>query len=519
MSALMNRHGIVHSVMSPLTGLVAAAFLLVVAIPSAPAAAIPAAGSREAVVASTTGWQRSPLHFAIGQRYRIRHVSGKWTVDYRNFPRVGPQGYSKQVDETIYQGCKYDSNVDYAVLLGRIGNGPTFPIGAGGEFMATRSGYLSLRINDGDDCFNDNAGHVVMKITPLGLHLPNDDFGWGVGVSGQTAVIGGPGVMGSGAAYIFQRSGTGWALESVLTDPVGAAGDLFGYAVSISGDTVIVGAWGTFAQTGAAYVYTRAARSWKLTATLASPAGAGRIFGYSVTASGNQAIVGTFAAHGGDGAAYIYQRWGATWRLQAKLSPPIGGSAFGAATAISGTTAIVGAWGTEGLSGTAYIYSDDGGAWHRTATFVNPSPSSESHFGSSVSISRSVIAIGAPNKSTGAGQSYIYVRSGGKWRLRASLQDPHRRANDHFGWAVAVTTLPSGPRMVASAPATGSRCGTAYEYEQSGRTWKIAHTIVEPKCKAQDEVGISVAISGKLTFVGAPGKNDDSGLAITLDLP
>jgi hypothetical protein len=519
MRAPRNRHRVANPVISLLVLPLAVVFSLTGPASRTYAAQSLTLNGKQVTVSSTSGWQRSPFYLSLGQRYSVSYISGTWTVDYRNFPRVGPQGYSNQVDGTIYPGCKYDSNVNYAVLLGKTGNGGTFPIGAGGSFIATQSGYLSLRINDGDACLTDNVGQVVMKITPHGVHLPGDSFGWAVGVSGSTAVIGAPGVLGSGAAYVYERAGSTWKLQAVLTDPAGTGGDLFGYAVAISGNTVVVGAWGTYAETGAAYIYARHKHSWKLAATLASPAAAGEIFGYSVSDSGKRVIVGSFAANDGAGAAYVYQRSGAGWYQQATLTPPAGGSAFGAATAISGTTAVIGAWGTNGLSGTAYIYAYNGGSWHRRVTLLNPSPSSQSHFGSSVSVSQSVIAIGAPAKHSGTGESYIYAPSGGRWRLRASLRDPRGRNNDNFGWAVAVTTLRSGPRMVASAPATGTRCGAAYEYMQSARRWHLAHTVVEPHCKPQDKVGISVAISGKLAIVGVPGKNNDSGLAITLYLP
>jgi hypothetical protein len=117
-------------------------------------------------VSSTTGWQKTPITVTKGVNYSITYVSGTWTVDYRNFPQVGPGGYSNQVDQTIYQGCKYDPHSNYAVLLGVVGDSVApFAIGAGGTFVAKSTGPLYLRINDDDACLSDNAGAVKMRVS------------------------------------------------------------------------------------------------------------------------------------------------------------------------------------------------------------------------------------------------------------------------------------------------------------------------------------------------------------------
>ena len=48
---------------------------------------------------------------------------------------------------------------------------------------------------------------------------------------------------GSGAAYVFTRSGTTWAQQAYLKASNAEAGDLFGSSVSVSGDTIVVGAY------------------------------------------------------------------------------------------------------------------------------------------------------------------------------------------------------------------------------------------------------------------------------------
>jgi serine/threonine protein kinase len=118
-------------------------------------------------VSSTTGWQETSVYLKSGDKFTVTYASGSWSVDYRNFPYVGPGGYSEQEDAKIYQGCKIDTSQTYGVLLGSVGSAPNgaFPIGQGGTFAAGNNGYLYLRINDNDACLGDNNGSVTVTIT------------------------------------------------------------------------------------------------------------------------------------------------------------------------------------------------------------------------------------------------------------------------------------------------------------------------------------------------------------------
>ena len=126
----------------------------------------PNVASSTVSVSSTTGWQKTPVHLNSGDKYTVTYVSGTWSVDYRNFPYVGPGGYSEQEDAKIYQGCKIDTSETYGVLLGSVGSAPgdAFPIGQGGTFTAGNNGDLYLRINDSDACLGDNNGSVTVTI-------------------------------------------------------------------------------------------------------------------------------------------------------------------------------------------------------------------------------------------------------------------------------------------------------------------------------------------------------------------
>ena len=100
---------------------------------------------------------------------------------------------------------------------------------------------------------SDNNGAGV------GTTQAGDLFGNSVAVSGDTVVVGANGedssttgvnsipnesALSSGAAYVFVRSGTTWSQQAYLKASNTGASDSFGCSVAVSGDTVVVGAYG-----------------------------------------------------------------------------------------------------------------------------------------------------------------------------------------------------------------------------------------------------------------------------------
>ena len=91
---------------------------------------------------------------------------------------------------------------------------------------------------------------------------PIDVFGGRVSISGDTAVIGAhrddDNGDASGSAYVYVRSNGVWSEQQKLTASDGASTDYFGFSVSISGDTAVIGAYqddDNGDASGSAYVY------------------------------------------------------------------------------------------------------------------------------------------------------------------------------------------------------------------------------------------------------------------------
>ena len=99
----------------------------------------------------------------------------------------------------------------------------------------------------------------------------------------------------SGSAYIFEQNDTGWEQVAKLTADDGETEDYFGYSVSISDKTAIVGAKldddnGT--DSGSVYFFEQTNTGWQqVDKQTASDGVSGDMFGYNV--SGNYSRFGT----------------------------------------------------------------------------------------------------------------------------------------------------------------------------------------------------------------------------------
>ncbi|MBN1341641.1 MAG: FG-GAP repeat protein, partial [Phycisphaerae bacterium] len=284
----------------------------------------------------------------------------------------------------------------------------------------------------------DNWGQVA-KLTAEDA-AAGDQFGYSVSMSGDTVVIGAykddDAGTESGSAYVFQRDQGGadnWGQVAKLTAADAAALDWFGQSVSISVDTVVIGAQfdddaGSYS--GSAYVFQRdqgGTNNWGQVAKLtASDAAAGDQFGYSVSMSGDTVVIGAGADdHAGSwsGSAYVFQRdlggtdnWGQVAKLTA--ADAAAGDYFGyfGAVSISGDTVVIGAFGDDDAgswSGSAYIFQRDQGGtdnWGQVAKLTAADAAAEDRFGRSVSISGDTVVIGASgddDAGTDAGSTYV----------------------------------------------------------------------------------------------------------------
>jgi hypothetical protein len=201
---------------------------------------------------------------------------------------------------------------------------------------------------------------------------PGDRFRAALAVSGHTALVGGFDASANAkVAFIYTDSGDGWtaAPTAVLDDPTANATDCYGEAVGISGRTAVVGDWCT--SWGRVYVYREGRNGWPaLPATTLGPndrfsAGL-KEFGLTLSISADTLIVGAPGTELDTGEVYIFRKVSAdAWPTvpTAALPDPAAsrGDRMGVSLAVSGALAIAGAPGTPrkhhpNVSGVAYLF-------------------------------------------------------------------------------------------------------------------------------------------------------------------
>ena len=303
----------------------------------------------------------------------------------------------------------------------------TFPDGGSGGAVAI-SGNLAI-VGDAGYQFNSGAAYIYAfdgtswnfqaKLLPFSAYgIPH--FGLAVAISGNMAMVGAPFddtlQPDGGAVYVFHFDGTAWTVQDILYPSQPAEGALFGYSISISGTSALIGAP---LNPGTASVFAFDGEAWRQQATLSPDDGApGDDFGFCVSLSGNRALVG--APLDDHGTAYVFDFDGTTWNQDAKLIDPTEGRAFGDTVSLSGDKALVGAPNTAGLRGAAYIFSFDGASWSLEAKLQDPGGQAYDYLGSSVALSNRVAIVGARHQlDTGKIYEYSFRQNG--WKLNAEL--------------------------------------------------------------------------------------------------
>ena len=371
-------------------------------------------------------------------------------------------------------GCSVSISGDYAIVGAR---------GDGDNGMNAGAAYVYTRVSA-------KWGKVV-KLTARDGQA-GDRFGCSVSISGNYAIVGArfddtKGID-AGAAYIFERTfGEKWRQIAKLTAGDGQAGDRFGQSVSISGNYAIVGADyddDNGSDSGAAYVFERSGSFWPQVTKLTAGNGQARdYFGCSVSISGNYAIVGAYGDGGNgtlDGSAYVFtlsdsfwprpqvanKRRPGFWRQVAKLTAGSAAGKFGKSVSIFDRYAIVGAPedihnGVE--SGTAYVFERSGSNWTKVDKLAVGS--SGDYFGGYVSISGNAVIVGAygdDNNGSNSGAAHIFERTlGSKLRKVAKLTAGDGQAGDRFGESVSI----SGNAAIVGAYGdadNGTDTGAAY---------------------------------------------------------
>jgi len=346
----------------------------------------------------------------------------------------------------------------------------------------------------------------------------SDNFGYSVSISGDTLAVGAPGessnatgingdqinnnASSSGAVYIFTRNGSTWSQQAYIKASNPGPGDGFGCSVSLSGNTLAVGAPGEASNatgingdqtnndastSGAVYVFTRSGSTWTQQAYIkASNTIAFAEFGYSVSLYGDTLAVSAIYERSnatgvngdqfntlapGSGAVYIFTRSGTTWIQQAyvKASNTESADNFGCSVSLYSETLAVGAYqessdamGINGdqinndapSSGAVYVFTRSGTTWTQQSYIKASNTGNADRFGYSLSLYGDTLAVGAHGESSNAmgingeqtnndkgysGAVYVYTRTGTTWTQEAYVKASYTETGDRFGFQVSLS--------------------------------------------------------------------------------
>lgn len=413
-------------------------------------------------------------------------------------------------------------------------------------------------------------------------------FGYSVSLSGDTLVVADPSEGdllhdGAGAVYVFLRRDGVWTQQAVLQNSNSESGDRFGSSVSLSGDTLAVGATGEDSAatgvdgdqtdnnapgSGAVYLFTRSGEIWSQRAYLKgsnTDTESSDQFGHSVSLSGDTLVVGAIGENSsatgvnGDqtdnslstaGAVYIFVRSNETWSQEAYLKASNTGfdAQFGHSVSLFKDTLAVGAIGERSAAtgvngnqadsslaeaGAVYVFVRNAGVWTQEAYIKASNTEFGDRFGQSVSLSDDTLAVGAIGEnsaSTGvngdqtdnslstAGAVYIFIRSDVTWNQQAYIKASNPGFDGQFGYSVSLfgEILAVGAIGDRSA-ATGingaqtdsslAAAGAVYVFTRSNGVWSQQAYVKASNTGFDNKFGHSVSLSEDILAAGAIGED------------
>lgn len=305
-------------------------------------------------------------------------------------------------------------------------------------------------------CYSVLSFGQVVKLTSSD-GIAGDGFGIFVSLSGDYALIGAnvATVAGkaSGAAYVFKKENNEWTEQVKLIPDVPEDDDLFGEILALDGDYAVISAYNDDdigENAGAAYVFKKEGeQQWLKEAKIYAADGAAfDVFGVAVDIFGDHILIG---AYGDDdngffsGSAYVFFKTENGWEQEVKLLASDGATfdKFGRSVAISDEYAVVAGVlddddGEE--SGAVYVFKRTGNTWIEEIKITPDDGFTGDHFGRSVSIAGDYITVGAVKKDENgvdSGASYVFKKIEGQWVQQNKLVTDDLAAGDFVGYNVS----------------------------------------------------------------------------------
>ena len=314
-------------------------------------------------------------------------------------------------------------------------------------------------------------------------------------------------------------------------NPASPIGMFYGCDVDIKGNNIIVGAYGydsdmlgNIGPDGMAFIYSynSGLNLWVKSATLSSEIAVVNQFGFSVAIGDSYAVVGDPTEEhplSGElddrdniGCAHVYQKVGAQWVYQTKLTASDGwgsvggpatgpGDQFGWSVDVDANLIAVGATRhgiiTNEPVGAVYLFEKDGANWIQEK-LVSPNAEIDSYFGASLALHTNTLLVGIPDSDgdgINAGEMAVFTNTG-NWNAGMLISSPLEAEGAFFGSSVSLCD----DYYAIGAPNYGDGEGMLFVYERSSGNFSP----LQPSNIADgDEFGWSCDVTDNHLMVGA----------------
>ncbi|MGD8494578.1 MAG: choice-of-anchor B family protein [Gemmatimonadales bacterium] len=340
-------------------------------------------------------------------------------------------------------------------------------------------------------------------------------FGSTVAVAEGRVIVGEPANQTTpGYVYTYEKDGSGaWQRTSRLEGPAAAEGDQFGRVLAVDGDVMATAATTGDAQ-ATVYVYTRDGSEWKLQQSIEAPADASAAeFGRAVALSGDNLLVGAWAAADSAGAVYAYRRSGsgefASVGTLTAADSAAGQARFGSSMTVAGDVALIGAPWADGQTGAVYLFRAGDAGWKKEAKLESREVEQGDRFGSSLLLSDGTAFVGTErvNRFVGAVFAFEQDEDSGDWDESYTLQPFDAVQQTRFGMNMAAVD----GELWIGAMGVNSFAGAVYRFERGeDGGWQAAEKLTADDLASSDVFGIRFDAEGDLAAIAAP--NSDFGL-------
>ncbi|MCK4952140.1 MAG: hypothetical protein KAS48_09985, partial [Gammaproteobacteria bacterium] len=344
-------------------------------------------------------------------------------------------------------------------------------------------------------------------------------------------VIGAPSTTAQGVVLVYDYVNGLWQVPQALVKPTIDTSDLFGRALAIDGDTILVGAEYRDSErptSGSVHAFVLGAEGQWMHQQQIVEVGpvADEQFGSSLALQGDTAIVGapfglTPVEQFVSGAVYIFQRTGNVWNQQDKIvsSDIAPNDEFASTVAMYGTRMVVGSPKSDRLSGA--VLNDSGAVYvFRIETYSEHKLTAYDQaigdqFGYSVRVGGDTLVVAAAdvdlNGWSSTGAVYIYTRQDKEWLFQQKLlPDSADVTGDFFQYGTKLD-------IDGDVLAVASSAGPVYVYKRNGSIWLPDGKLTAPVDAFNSVLGRAVSVRANTIAIGTSGNgtnaNNDASTA------